>query len=139
MKKWNIIFLYILVYGADVNDENVDGRTALHIAACIGDLKVLDKLLNLGANVHVKDKYGNTPLMDAIHCEHSDAVKLLLKCGSHILGSDINKVCAEILSAAGNGSSSKLSLYKMAGAKLNVFDAAGRSALHIVSIVNHIF
>ena len=46
--------------------SDYDGRTPLHIACCEGHVDVVKYLLDLGAPVHVRDRYGDTPLNDAV-------------------------------------------------------------------------
>ena len=43
-----------------------DGRTPLHIAASEGHSLVVEAMLSEGAPVHVRDRHGNTPLIDAV-------------------------------------------------------------------------
>ncbi|XP_057949728.1 integrin-linked protein kinase 1 isoform X3 [Malania oleifera] len=44
----------------DVNFRDIDDRTALHIAACQGYSDVAELLLELGAEVDLKDRWGST-------------------------------------------------------------------------------
>lgn len=77
---FNLIFYsnqYIRIYniisqGADISQQNADGRTALHIACCEGDLNIVRCLLRMGANVHIKDRFNRTPLTDAIEFDHHE-------------------------------------------------------------------
>jgi ankyrin repeat protein len=46
--------------GVDVNSINLDGRTALHIAACEGQRDVVDVLLDWQANIDARDRWGST-------------------------------------------------------------------------------
>jgi len=58
-------FTTLLESGAAVDLRGNDGRTALHRAACLGQLKekMLGDLLSLGANVNNVNDNGETPLM----------------------------------------------------------------------------
>lgn len=67
------IYTYnIISQGADISQQNADGRTALHIACCEGDLNIVRCLLRMGANVHIKDRFNRTPLTDAIEFDHHE-------------------------------------------------------------------
>jgi ankyrin repeat protein len=50
----------VLESGVSVNFRDVDGRTALHIAACQGLTHVVELLLEKGADVDPKDRWGST-------------------------------------------------------------------------------
>jgi len=64
--------------GADVNLTNDNHRTALIMAAALGDMVTVQTLLNLGANPDIKDKYSYTALMWAVIFGHKNIVNLLL-------------------------------------------------------------
>ncbi|PKA55697.1 Serine/threonine-protein kinase CTR1 [Apostasia shenzhenica] len=70
--------------GVDVNFCDIDGRTALHVASCQGSLSVVDLLLRSGAQVDSKDRWGSTPLVDAIHHHKHQVIKLLEKYGAKL-------------------------------------------------------
>ena len=72
----------LLENGANVNAQNQDGRTPLHVASFDGVLEVVRLLLEHGADVEVKDKYGETALQDATYSRHDEIIKLL--CGETI-------------------------------------------------------
>ncbi|XP_042520186.1 integrin-linked protein kinase 1-like isoform X2 [Macadamia integrifolia] len=67
----------LLDFGTDVNFRDVDGRTALHVAACQGRADVVELLLKRGADVDPKDRWGSTPLADAIHYKNHDVIRIL--------------------------------------------------------------
>ena len=46
--------------GIDVNSIDLDGRTALHIAACEGHVEVAKLLLSRKANIDARDRWGST-------------------------------------------------------------------------------
>lgn len=50
----------LLDSGTSVNYTDIDGRTALHIAACQGNADVVDFLLKNGARVDAMDRWGST-------------------------------------------------------------------------------
>lgn len=66
-----------------VNAELQGGRNALHFAADYGQTKVIESLLDAGADINMPDKHGITPLLAAIWENHTDAVKLLLTRGAN--------------------------------------------------------
>ncbi|XP_057726007.1 integrin-linked protein kinase 1 [Arachis stenosperma] len=72
----------LLDFGSDVNFRDIDGRTALHVAACQRRTDVVDLLLQNGAEVDPRDRWGSTPLADAMYYKNHDVVKLLEKHGA---------------------------------------------------------
>ncbi|XVE51519.1 hypothetical protein DITRI_Ditri02bG0048600 [Diplodiscus trichospermus] len=72
----------LLDSGVNVNFRDIDDRTALHVAACQGQTGVVSLLLERGADVRSKDRWGSTPLADAIYYKNHDVIKLLEKNGA---------------------------------------------------------
>ncbi|KAH9613709.1 hypothetical protein KSS87_002740 [Heliosperma pusillum] len=62
---------------ADVNFRDIDNRTALHVAACQGYKEVVALLIELMADVDPVDRWGSTPLADAIYYKNHEVVKIL--------------------------------------------------------------
>lgn len=58
--------LRLLELGADINVQSSKGKTALHCAAKAGFLKVINVLIENGANIDATDNNGETPLYEAI-------------------------------------------------------------------------
>ncbi|KAJ8499568.1 hypothetical protein OPV22_010120 [Ensete ventricosum] len=50
----------VLGSGADVNFRDIDGRTALHVAACQGFADIAQLLLRMGAEADPEDRWGST-------------------------------------------------------------------------------
>ncbi|KAE8323076.1 ankyrin repeat-containing domain protein [Aspergillus sergii] len=57
----------LIMYGADVHHADNEGNTALHVMARnLQEVKGVQHLVNIGANVSTKDALGNTPLHGAM-------------------------------------------------------------------------
>jgi ankyrin repeat protein len=83
--------------GADVNQLNDDGQTAMHMAAFTGEDSVVEYLASKGAKVDVKDKHGETPWSMAagispvlryrgLYGKHESTANLLEKLGAKPIG-----------------------------------------------------
>ena len=67
--------LRLLKLGADIHVRSSKGKTALHCAAKAGFLKVIDVLIENGANIDATDNNGETPLFEAIRSTIKDGEK----------------------------------------------------------------
>ncbi|KAL5545105.1 hypothetical protein UlMin_008889, partial [Ulmus minor] len=70
--------------GADPNNTDYDGRSALHVAASKGYEDITFFLIERGADVNISDKFGNTPLLEAIKNGHDRVVSLLNNAGAKL-------------------------------------------------------
>ena len=59
-----------------------DGSSALFVASLYGYTNVVIRLLQIGANVNIKNRMGATPLSAALSNHHHDIVELLLEAGA---------------------------------------------------------
>jgi hypothetical protein len=73
-----------LASGAEPNEKNFAGCTALHFAARKGDAKIVGLLVDNGAHLDVKDNDGWTPLMRANLAGNGESVKVLVEAGANI-------------------------------------------------------
>uniref|UniRef100_A0A674NHL2 glutaminase n=1 Tax=Takifugu rubripes TaxID=31033 RepID=A0A674NHL2_TAKRU len=65
----------------DMEQRDYDSRTALHVAAAEGHVGVVRFLLDAcRVNPVPKDRWGNTPLDEALHFHHHDVVEVLRQC-----------------------------------------------------------
>ncbi|KAK4216221.1 ankyrin repeat-containing domain protein [Rhypophila decipiens] len=79
----NLEMIYVLLdKGADPNEEDEDGCTALAEAASGGVKNLVEVLLDAGAHVNVRDKSGITALYRAAENGHLSVVDLLLMNGA---------------------------------------------------------
>ena len=81
---------YLLSQGADVNNRDNDGSTALHSAAQYGHLGVTKYLVTQGISVNMGDRNGYTPLHIAAMNDDFDIVKVLLEEGALVDVKDAN-------------------------------------------------
>jgi uncharacterized protein len=72
----------LLQKGANVNEAEGDGSTALHWASYKDDLQVADLLIKAGANVNAANDLGATPLWTASQNGSEGMVKRLLDAGA---------------------------------------------------------
>ncbi|KAI8537230.1 hypothetical protein RHMOL_Rhmol09G0008300 [Rhododendron molle] len=70
--------------GIDVNSIDLDGRTALHIAACEGHVEVVKLLLTRKANIDARDRWGSTAAADAKYYGHVEVYNILKARGAKI-------------------------------------------------------
>ncbi|XP_078172297.1 potassium channel KOR2-like [Carex rostrata] len=69
----------LLEFGVDPNSKNYDLRTPLHVAAAEGLHLVASVLIEFGADVLSKDRWGNTPLDEAKRCGSKPLLEILEK------------------------------------------------------------
>lgn len=67
----------LLKRGADIDQVNSDGYTALYRVALLGEIKVLRFLVDHGADIHRKSCHGDTPLECARYWDNTAAVQRL--------------------------------------------------------------
>ncbi|KAL1197170.1 Potassium channel GORK [Cardamine amara subsp. amara] len=67
----------LLSSGIDPNSEDYDHRTPLHVAASEGLYLMANMLVEAGASVIAKDRWGNSPLDEARTCGNKKLIKLL--------------------------------------------------------------
>ena len=77
--------------GADVDEKNNRGETALMWASGKGHRECVDLLLSKGANVNEKDNDGTTALMVASVNGHRECVDLLLSKGANVNDGNVPK------------------------------------------------
>ncbi|MEM6427059.1 MAG: glutaminase, partial [Cyanobacteria bacterium P01_D01_bin.128] len=68
--------------GISMDAADYDGRTAIHLAASEGRLSIVEFLLANKVNLNVQDRWGFTPLDDAIRHQHDAVAAMLKKAGA---------------------------------------------------------
>ncbi|KAH6837532.1 STELAR K+ outward rectifier [Perilla frutescens var. hirtella] len=67
----------LLSNGSDPNSKDYDHRTPLHIAASQGLYLMAKLLIEAGASVFTKDRWGNTPMDEGRICGNKNLIRLL--------------------------------------------------------------
>lgn len=128
--------LEVLQQGANVNDKDDDGQTALHKAAARGHKSALIALLAMGADLGERDAKGRTALMTAAETGNAEIVTLLVTPGTvQSLAGDVLKAGSAKLPAGLD----KLGgvLQSRVGSALDQTDPAGRTALMLAAAGGH--
>ena len=86
--------------GCPINSADYDQRTCLHLAASEGNLRIAEFLATHGADLNVKDRWGGTPLQDAVRNKHTEMAIMLHKHGAE-LGYDDVTASGELCELAG--------------------------------------
>ena len=88
---WHAAFLnrrkvaeWLIGRGANINTQDENGFSALHIATQEKRIEMVSYLLQNGANVNIQDKFGNTPLMRTDCAAPPELLRMLLENGTDV-------------------------------------------------------
>ena len=89
MKIFNIIRFFLMFLVSPLGTLGAIiyayfSRETLHETAKTGDIKPLQTLLEQGADVNARNKYGDTPLHYAVSNGHTEIAQLLINKGADI-------------------------------------------------------
>ena len=71
---------FLIEQGTPVNEQDIEGNTALHLAADSGDLSIIENLITHGASKEILNSQGETPLnlVQTLSIDDTDEIKKLL-------------------------------------------------------------
>ena len=113
----------------DINVIDSFQTSALMMAVDNRHLAVAEYLLQHGADIHLDNKYGYTPLMQAVMRNDPNMVNMLLDKGARIDQKNFYTELTPLMMAVDNGSLEMVELLLARKANLNLQDERGRSAL----------
>lgn len=113
-----------------IRRADYDGRTALHLAAFEGNSNFISWLIQSKANVNAVDRWGNTPLADAVKNLHELPAKILFESGSTLTH---DYACSLLCDAALRGDAPFLQLLHECGTDVQDCDYDKRTALHLAA------
>ncbi|KAG8449312.1 hypothetical protein GDO86_016095 [Hymenochirus boettgeri] len=117
--------------GGNFSSEDYDGRTPLHVACCEGHLAAVQYLLNNGATVYAKDRYGDTPLKNAVKFRQMEIIKLLRQTGAHIPWEELEHIGTELCSLAALGDVDGLEAWELAGVDMTQVGYDGQTPYQV--------
>lgn len=125
-----------LLNGASALFRDYDKRTPLHVCAGEGHGIVCGLLIESGAEISAKDRWGNTALSDAREKEHTEVVELLKRHGAE--DPDVNIENLELLHYCARGDVEAVR-HRITGAgKAAVTDYDNRTPLHLACSEGHV-
>lgn len=126
----------LIADGADVNEAQVDGMTALHWAAYYDDTATAQLLVDAGADVNATNRYGVAPLPLAATNANATLVSTLLDAGADpnvaIEGGE-----TVLMTAARTGSLEAVRALLAAGADPHATERRGQTALMWAAAEGH--
>jgi ankyrin repeat protein len=125
----------LLAKGADVNQKDYDGRSAMHLACASNHLEVVQILIKKGATLDVFDRFGRTPLQDALDMHHTQIACILRSAGATVTNPFLaRKLCR----SAADADLDMLAQIEVTGGNLACSDYDGRTALHLAASNGHV-
>ena len=117
--------------GADINARTKDNCTPLMIASRLGFLDAVTFLVEHGADIDLKDKHGNTALHYAVRrgLGSCDILLCLVKNGADV-DACTNDNCTPLMTASEYGHVNVVTFLLEHGAKMDLQDRKGNTALH---------
>ena len=119
--------------GLYIERKDDNGYTALHLAASIGDDRVIRMLGDAGADLNAPNNEGLTPLMTAVSLGYTSTVETLISLGVDLDVVDAGGNSAVILASA-YGYERLVDILVKSGASTKIENVEGNTALSIASL-----
>lgn len=129
----------LVARGADVNKcaDNTTSESLLHLAASRGLTSCVAALLELGADVDARDRFGNAPLHDAALHGQTGALAKLVEGGAAIEASNVHGL-RPLHCAAANGHAATIKVMLALGANASSQSISGATPLRWAAVRGHV-
>lgn len=131
--------------GASINFTDYDLRTPLHLVCCEGHEDVADFLLHNGADPLSVDRFGHTPVEDAILNGHEGVLQLIKSSGIQVPAYIFNKRFTQefqrnlqLIDSCAKGKVGAVQKLIRDGADVHFSDYDKRTALHLAACEGHL-
>ena len=128
--------LSLLHAGLSPSASDYDRRTALHVAASDGALDVVKALIEEGADLNAKDRFGHTPLDEAVAYQHAAVAELLMYYQAQ--HGDLARLEAQLITAAAANDLNAARALLASGVPATCFDYDRRTPLHLAVSEGHL-
>ena len=123
----------LLKCGADVNAADYDLRTCAHLAASEGNMHITEVLVaREEINLNLVDRFGSTPLSDALRGGHLEVARFLVTNGGQVVYDDLT-ASGELCEFARSGKLERIQLLLEGGCNVDACDYDGRTCLHLAA------
>ncbi|KAL1521906.1 hypothetical protein AB1Y20_021556 [Prymnesium parvum] len=122
----------LLDCGCNINAADYDQRTCLHLTASVGNMPMVKKLVEMKADVNARDRFGSTPLFDAVRNGFSHVARVLTEFGG-ILGQTEARVSSTLCELARLGSLEKVETMLSCDVNISAADYDRRTSLHLAA------
>lgn len=128
---------FLVRFGIDLESQDLEGRTALHVAAWQGTYQIVECLIKLGANINAVDNEGRAPLHMCAWNGHIEVVRLLIESGANVNHVSSTQGATPLLVAAQQGHLATCSLLLSVGSDVLHRDLYGRNACDVAINCGH--
>lgn len=128
---------FLVRFGIDLEMKDLEGRTALHVAAWQGTYAIVECLIQRGADINAIDNEGRTPLHMCSWNGHIEVVRLLVESGSMVNHVSSTQGATPLLVAAQQGHFDTCAYLLQVGSDVSHHDLYGRDARDVALNCGH--